>query len=122
MFGFDVPFLGSAFDRLNEEVTAYAVVVHIEGSADLITEAIGEEDGVRRLGIVESDNQNAFAIIDCAKDGIETRIGGIDGVHVSSRLRMMAMQPHSWGASRRSLLGLRRGFRVESQRSVQGSR
>ena len=93
VIGFDFSFLGGAFNGINEEVTAFAVVVHIEGSADLITESIGEEDGVRRLGIVESDDEDAFAIFGSVKDGVETRIRGIDGVHVSSRLRMMAMQP-----------------------------
>ena len=105
MFRLDQSLLGGAFDSVDEEVAAFAVVVKVEGGADLITEAIGKEGCVRRLGVVESDNEDTFAIFGSVKDGVETRIRGIDGVHVSSRLRMMAKQPHSWGASRRSLLG-----------------
>ena len=83
VFGTNGAIFRCALDGLDEEVAAFAIIVNVKGSAKPIAEAIGEENGVTGLGIVEGDDEKALAIFDVIKDGIEPRIGCIDGFHVS---------------------------------------
>jgi hypothetical protein len=48
---------------------------------------------VRRLCVVESNDEDALSIFGIIKDSIQARIGSINGVHVSSRLWLMANEP-----------------------------